>query len=65
MAGSAGSAHVYKSQIGQAFIKMAPMINPDVIRDSLHSFGTVDNAVVTESQFLNIFDEGFDKSVKN
>ena len=42
---------------------MAPQINADLIRDAMLSFGTADNIAVTEAQFCNIFDEGFDKSV--
>lgn len=49
MASSSGGAHVYKGQVAAAFIKLAPQINPDLIRDAMHSFGTVENVVVTEA----------------
>jgi hypothetical protein len=63
MAGSSGGSSVYSGQIKTAFIKLAPAINPDLIRDAMLSFGTADATAVTEAQFCNVFDEQFDKSV--
>ena len=63
MASQSGAVNVYSGQIKNAFVKLAPQINPDLIRDAMLSFGTADNVVVTEAQFCNIFDEQFDKSV--
>ena len=57
MAGSSGGANIYSGQIKNAFIKLAPQINPDLIRDAMLSFGTADNTPVSEAQFCNIFDE--------
>lgn len=57
MASTSGSPNVYAGQIKIAFIKLAPKINPDLIRDSMLSFGSAENTPVSEAQFCNIFDE--------
>ena len=41
-ASASGGASVFSGQLKNAFIKLAPAINPDLIRDAMLSFGTGD-----------------------
>ena len=62
MAATSGGANVFSAQITASFLKRAPQIHPDLVRDAMQSFGAAEGSPVTEAQFCNVFDEQFDKA---